>query len=99
MVDSTACGGLPLQIGIERGVDAQAFAVEVALAQLLHQLIVHQVDEVGRLAGVHALLGQMQRLGLGGSACSLVMAPVSTIESSTRLRRSMVRSAWRKGLK
>ena len=46
--------GFALQVGIERGVDAQAFAVEVALAQLLHQLIVHQVDKVRRFAGVHA---------------------------------------------
>ena len=34
IVDSTA-GGFSLQVGIERGVDAQAFAVEVALAELL----------------------------------------------------------------
>jgi hypothetical protein len=65
MVDSTAAVASALQVGIERGVDAQAFAVEVALAELLHQLIVHQVDEVGRFAGVHAGRGQMQRLGLG----------------------------------
>ena len=46
--------GNALQVRIERSVDAQAFAVEVALAELLQQLLMHQVDEVGRLAGVHA---------------------------------------------
>ena len=29
------------------------------------ELVVHQIDEVGRLAGVHAGRDQMQRLGLG----------------------------------
>jgi len=47
------CGSFALQVGIERGIDAQAFAVEVALAELLQQLIVHQIDEVGRLVCVH----------------------------------------------
>ena len=57
--------GDALQVGIERGVDAQAFEVGVALADPLQQLVVDQVDEVGRLAGIDAGRGKMQRLGLG----------------------------------
>ena len=93
-------GGKALQVGIERSVDAQAFAIEVALAEFLIQLLVDEVDEVGRFTGVDAGGGgEMEGLALARSACSLVMAPVSTMESRTRLRRSMVRSGWRKGLK
>ena len=44
----------PLQLGIKRRVDAQTFAVEVAIAKFLHELIVHQVHEVRSLAGVDA---------------------------------------------
>jgi hypothetical protein len=82
-----------LQVGIERSVDAQAFLIEVAFAELLVQLLVDEVDEVGRFAGVDAGRGgEMKGRGLGVFACSLVIAPVSTMESSTRLRRSMARS-------
>ncbi len=55
-----------LQIGIERCVDVQPFAVEVAIAKLLHQFVAHQVHKVRRLAGIHAARRQMQRLLLGG---------------------------------
>ena len=42
-VDGLSCDAL--QIRIERGVDAQALAVEVAIAESLRKLIVHQVYE------------------------------------------------------
>ena len=63
-VDGLRCQAL--QIGIERGVDAQAFAVEIAVAEPLRELVVHQIDKVGRFAFVHAGRDQMQRLSLGG---------------------------------
>jgi len=58
-------GGCSLQIGIERSIDAQAFAIEFSFTKPLRQLITHQVHKVRRLAGVHALRRQVQRLGLG----------------------------------
>ena len=58
--------GQALQFRIERGVDAQPFAVEIAIAQPLRQLIVHQVDKVGRFAFIHAARDQVQRLSLRG---------------------------------
>src|ERR1700721_3771635 len=57
--------GLPLQIGIERSIDTQAFPVEVALAEFLQKLLVNQVDKIRRLAGVDGGVGQMQGLGFG----------------------------------
>ena len=53
-----------LQIRIERGVDAQTLMVEAVLAQFLRQLLPHQIDEVRRLAGVHARRSQLERRGL-----------------------------------
>ena len=57
--------GQALQVRIERSVDAQPFAIEIAIAEPLRQLVVHQVDEVGRFACVHAGRDQMQWLSLG----------------------------------
>ncbi len=52
----------PLQIGIERSVDAQAVMVEIGIAQPLHQPVAHQVDEVRRLTRVDIHRAQVERL-------------------------------------
>ena len=58
-------GGDPLQVGIEGGVDAEAFEVGVALADFLQELFVDEVDEVGCFAGVDAGGGEVERLLFG----------------------------------
>ena len=45
-------GGHLLQIRIERSVDAKAGMVEVRVSQPLHQPVAHQVNKIGRLAGI-----------------------------------------------
>ena len=52
MPSVTASVGHPLQIRIERGVDAQAVMVEIRIAHALHQPVAHQVDEIRRLTGI-----------------------------------------------
>ena len=44
-----------LQVRVERRINVQSLAVEIPLAQLLHQLVPHQVHKVRSLARVHAL--------------------------------------------
>ena len=69
-IDNVDCGidrgsSFPLQIRIERSVDAQSFAVKVAIAEFLLHLVMNQVDEVGCLAGVYAGFREMERLSFG----------------------------------
>ena len=54
-----------LQVGIDRGVDAIALVVHLALVELADQRVAHQVDEVGRVAGLDVRRRQFQRRGLG----------------------------------
>ena len=84
-----------LQFRIERGVDAEILVREVLIADALDELIVDEVDEVGSFAGVDVGRCEAERLGFGAAASLAVMAPVSTMESRTTLRRSMARSGWR----
>ena len=58
-------GGGALQLGVERGVDAQRGVRGVGVAEALHDLVVDQVDEVGRFAGVDVGRSEVERLGLG----------------------------------
>ena len=66
MPASTASEAARLQLRIERRVDAQrAGARDVRVAEALHDLVVHEVDEVGRFAAIHVRRREAQRLGLG----------------------------------
>ena len=44
--------GVVLKIHVERGVDAVGIVLEVAILELVEQLFLQQVDEVGGLAGL-----------------------------------------------
>jgi len=58
-------GSGALQVGVERGVDAQVLMREVLIADALHKLVVDEIDEVGGLAGVDVGRCQVEGLGLG----------------------------------
>ena len=58
-------GGSVLKLRVERGVDAQALSVHVLVAELLHQLLMNEIDEIGGLAGVHIPGREPDGLGLG----------------------------------
>ena len=63
--DLDGLGGGALELGVERGVDAEALVREVLVADALDELIVDEVDEVGSFAGVDVGRGEAEGLGLG----------------------------------
>ena len=63
--DLYGLGGGALQVGVERGVDAQALVGEVLVADALDELVVDEVDEVGGFAGVDVGRSETEGLGLG----------------------------------
>ncbi len=63
--DFDGFGGGALELGVERGVDAQALVGEVLVADALDELVVDEVDEVGSFAGVDVGRGEAERFGLG----------------------------------
>ncbi len=58
-------GGGALQVGIDGGVDPQRLLVQLAFAELVGELVLHQVDKVGSVAGFNVGRRQLQRSGLG----------------------------------
>ncbi len=65
--DLDGIGGGALQVGVERGVDAEVLMREVLIADALHELVVDEVDEVGSLAGVDVGRRETERFGFGAS--------------------------------
>ena len=65
--DFDGLGGGALQIGVERGVDAEALMREILVADALDELVVNEVDEVGCFAGVDVGRSEAKWLGLGAS--------------------------------
>ncbi len=63
--DFDGLGGGALEVGVERGVDAEALVGEVLVADALDELVVDEVDEVGRFAGVDVGGGETEGLGFG----------------------------------
>jgi len=52
--DFDGFGGGALEVGVERGIDAETLMREVLVADALDELVVNEVDEVGGFAGVDA---------------------------------------------
>ncbi len=59
-----------LQVGVERGVDAETLVGEVLIADALGELIVDKIDEVGSFAGVDVGGCEAERLGFGSGGFS-----------------------------
>ncbi len=59
-------GSGALQVGIDGGVNPQRLLVEVVLAELIGELVLHQVDEIRSIAGLNVRRSQLQRSGFGG---------------------------------
>ncbi len=94
--DLDGFGGGALEFGVERGVDAEALVGEAPGRRCAGRA------GRGRDRRSRGLRWRRRWAGRGGgarpwrgSASAAVMAPVSTMESRTRLRRSMARSGWR----
>ena len=58
-------GGGALEIGVERGVDAEVLVGGVLVADALDDLVVDEIDEVGGFAGFDVGGGEVEGLGLG----------------------------------
>ena len=58
-------GGGLLQVGVNGGVDAQGLLIQVVIAVLVGELVFHQVNEVGRVAGFIVGRRQLKWSGLG----------------------------------
>ena len=86
-----------LKVGIECRIDAVFLVVHLALVQLADNRVAHHIHEIRRVTRFHVGRSQFKRHGLALSACSRVIAPVSTMDSITVLRRSKARSGWRYG--
>ena len=56
--------GDALELGVERGVDAERLMVEV-VAETLDELLMDEVDEVWGFAGVDVRGGEVERAGFG----------------------------------
>ena len=65
--DLDGLGGGALELGVERGVDAEALVREVLVADALDELVVDEIDEVGGFAGVDVGRREAKRLGLGAA--------------------------------
>ena len=92
-LDRLRCGAL--QVGVKCGVDAVCLFVNFSLRYLADDSVANQIDEVGSIARFDIRGASLSGVALALSACSLVMARVSTMLSSTILRRSVARSGWR----
>ena len=86
-----------LQVGIERGVDAIGLVVHLPLIQFADERFADQVHKIRRIAGFNVGRRKLQRRSFCFFRLSRVMAWVSTMLSSTRLRRSSARSGCRYG--
>ena len=64
--DLDGLGGGTLKFGVERGVDAEALVGDVLVADVLDELVVDEVDEVGGFAGVDVWRGEAEGFGLCG---------------------------------
>ncbi len=56
--DFDGFGGGALEVGVERGIDAEALAGEVLVADAADELVVDEVDEVRSFAGVDDWAGR-----------------------------------------
>ena len=63
--DFDGFGGGALELGVERGVDAEDVVAELLVADALDDLIVDEVDEVGGFAGVDVGRSEADGLGFG----------------------------------
>ena len=90
-----------LQIHIERGVDPIRIGLEIAILKAILQRLVHQIDEIRRVASIRLLRASTcQRRSRGVLDNPLwVISPFSRIGFSTTLRRVLGASGWRNGLR
>jgi len=63
--DLNGVGSNLLEVGVERGVDAEVLMREVLIADALDELVVDEVDEVGGFAGVDVGRRKAERFSLG----------------------------------
>ena len=63
--DLDGFGGGTLEFGVERGVDAEVLVGDVLVADASYKLVVNEVDEVGRLAGVDVGWSEAEGFGFG----------------------------------
>jgi hypothetical protein len=90
--DFDGFGGDFLQLGVERGVDAQAVVLDFVVARALDDLLVDEIDEVGGFRGVDVRRCEADGLGFGALGFFGGDGVGDDIWSSTRLRRAMARS-------
>ena len=65
--DLDGLGGGALQLGIERGVDAEVLMRQVLIADALDKLVVDEVDEVRSFAGIDVRRREAERFSLGAA--------------------------------
>ncbi len=58
-------GSCPLEVGVQRRVDAVGLFVQLAFVELAGQSIADQIDKIRRVTGFHVGRRQLQRRGFG----------------------------------
>ncbi len=65
MPTAMASRGGALQLRIERGVDAETLGEQLGFREVVEQVVLHHVHEIGRVAVIQAAGNDVQRSALG----------------------------------